>query len=51
MKIKDMIPPKYRQHMHCHFCGTNKSVKYLVEVSENNKDLVPACNKCAAIMG
>lgn len=32
---------------HCHFCGTNKSVKYWVTLKP--KTIVPACNKCVAL--
>ena len=50
MIIKALIPiadrPKYR----CHFCGTNKSVKYITEVYDPVIDSKPTkvccCNKC-----
>lgn len=47
-----LIDPKDRKKCRCHFCGTNLSVKYLVEIYDpvisNEKTFVCVCNKCAA---
>jgi hypothetical protein len=50
MKI---IPNWQDKLLKCHFCGTNKSVKYAVELHGaicDNKHLeVCVCNKCALL--
>ena len=50
MKIIDMISPEQRQSKRCYFCGTNLSVKYIVEVFDpvmaNEPSRVCVCNKC-----
>ncbi len=35
-----------KKNLHCHFCGTNKSVKYEANVSGNK---VCVCNRCVLI--
>lgn len=45
-----MIPIEKRENYRCYYCGTNKSVKYIVKVFDpiinNNTISVPCCNKC-----
>ena len=43
MKIY-LIPEWNKKNLECHFCGTNKSVKYEANVSDNK---VCVCNRCA----
>lgn len=40
-----IIPINKREGRRCYFCGTSKSVKYTVRVSDS---VVCCCNKCAA---
>lgn len=53
MKIIKMIPSDKRDSARCYFCGTNKSVKYLVRLKEpmfsKASMLVCCCNKCVAM--
>ena len=54
MKIITMIPTKKRTNSTCHFCGTLKSVKYLVETTSpisGDPTQVHCCNKCCALGG
>ena len=48
-----LIPKWQDKLLRCHFCGTNKSVKYAVELHGaicDNKPLeVCACNRCALL--
>ena len=48
-----LIPKWQDKLLRCHFCGTNKSVKYAVELHGaicDNKPLeVSVCNKCALL--
>lgn len=48
-----MIPIAERYKYRCHFCGTNKSVKYLVDYYVswmNGKAItVPCCNICVLL--
>lgn len=44
-----IIEPIDRIGMRCYFCGSDKSVKYLVRVKESNDGLQTVCNKCMAI--
>lgn len=50
MKLKP-ISPEERKNAKCYFCGTDKSVKYIVRVFEDDsiEDINhrPCCNKCA----
>lgn len=47
MKIKKLLSVSERQTNQCHFCGTNLSVKYVVEItSDSEPKEVCACNKC-----
>ena len=52
-KIKGVIPHNQRDNKLCYFCGTNVSVKYIVEVDMPAKSPEPfnvnACNKCVFI--
>lgn len=43
-----LIPKWADRNLECHFCGTHKSVKYIV--SKNGKK-VCACNRCALLRG
>lgn len=43
MKIKEIIPVHERHGEKCQFCGSTKSVKYIL--SDGRK----CCNKCALI--
>ena len=53
MKIIKIIPSDKRDSARCYFCGTNKSVKYLVRLKEpmlsKASMLVCCCNKCVAM--
>lgn len=55
MKILNMIPLDKRQNYRCHFCGTNLSVKYIIEVFDPVIDTKPVkvcvCDKCVAFYG
>ena len=55
MIIKALIPTEKRQNYRCHFCGTNKSVKYVTEIIDPVIDSKPTrvccCNKCILIGG
>ena len=46
----EIISPEQRKNKHCYFCGTGKSVKYVVEVNDYVLDIHPVkvycCNKC-----
>ena len=42
----NIIPKWSEKNLECHFCGTNKSVKYEANVSDNK---VHVCNKCVLI--
>jgi hypothetical protein len=48
-----LIPNWQDKLLQCHFCGTNKSVKYAVElhgaVCDNKPLEVCACNRCALL--
>lgn len=50
-KILGMIPHAERENKRCFFCGTNLSVKYLVEVDKPDRAPKPVqvyvCNRCA----
>lgn len=51
MKMK-LLPLDERKNIKCHFCGTNKSVKYMVRVVKDRTNAhitVPCCNRCALI--
>jgi hypothetical protein len=51
MKIVGMIDPQERIKKKCFFCGTRKSVKYIVEF-QDKFDLtfhVYCCNKCCIL--
>lgn len=51
MKMK-LLPLNERENIKCHFCGTNKSVKYTVKTIEDRSlthIVVPCCNKCVWI--
>ena len=53
MEIIKLLTSKERKYKCCYFCGTTRSVKYVVEVNapELNKDApsrVCCCNKCVA---
>lgn len=38
------------KHLYCSFCGTDKSVKYMLTVNANNrKASICCCNKCALL--
>ena len=42
-----LIPIEQRKNKICHFCGTDKSVKYTINNIDNeNKIEVCCCNKC-----
>lgn len=43
-----LIHPDARKHYKCSVCGTNQSVKYLIEVNDSygNAITIPCCNKC-----
>ena len=41
----DLIAPEKRALWRCHYCNTNKSVKYIVHT---NGAAFPVCNKCMA---
>lgn len=51
MGILGIIPKEKRENKRCYFCGTDLSVKYIVEVFDpvlaNEPSKVCACNKCA----
>jgi hypothetical protein len=54
MKVVTMIEPAKRKTLRCHFCNTDKSVKYLVEISDpitNQPTQIHCCNKCYALSG
>lgn len=55
MKVAKMIEVSKRKNCKCHFCGTDKSVKYLVEIFDpivaNKTTEVCCCNKCYALGG
>ena len=40
----DMIPNWWEKNLTCHFCGSDRSVKY---AWRNNGAMVSCCNKCA----
>ena len=40
----DLIPNWWEKNLTCHFCGSDKSVKY---TWRSNGAVVPCCNKCA----
>lgn len=42
----NIISERSKKYLKCHFCGTNKSVKY--EVNVNGKK-VCVCNRCVLI--
>ena len=46
-----LIELKDRAGKKCHFCGSNKSVKYIVTIPDkfDNKIEVPCCNMCALL--
>lgn len=48
-----LIPIDDRVNKHCYFCGTDRSVKYVVKVSDPVLSEKPTnvyyCNRCAAI--
>lgn len=51
-KALEYIKDWQDQRLRCYFCGTNKSVKYSVELIDDNKHLkVCVCNRCALIYG
>ena len=41
-----LIPDWSKKNLVCHFCGTNKSVKYEKHINGNK---VYACNRCVLI--
>lgn len=49
-----LIPIEERGKYRCHFCGTNKSVKYVIKIFDPVIDDKPVkvtcCNKCALLM-
>lgn len=52
MKLK-LIADWHKQKLRCHFCGTEKSVKYLGTVLDPVVDSKPIevciCNRCVAV--
>lgn len=40
----DLIPNWWEKNLTCHFCGSDRSVKY---AWRSNGAVVPCCNKCA----
>ncbi len=52
-KLKGLISHNKRDDKRCYFCGTNMSVKYIVEVDMPYKAVEPfkvyACNICATV--
>lgn len=42
----DLIPNWWEKNLTCHFCGSDRSVKY---ARRSNGAVVPVCNKCALI--
>lgn len=50
MTVVKMIEADKRNVCRCYFCGTNKSVKYIVDPEEmpGYVPLAYACNRCVA---
>lgn len=51
-----MIPPEDRGKYRCHFCLSDKSVRYMVKCfdpleDENKPVTVPCCNRCVLFYG
>lgn len=50
-----LIPIEERGKYRCHFCGTNKSVKYVIKIFDpvisDKPAKVTCCNKCALLYG
>ena len=42
----NLIPNWSKKNLECHFCGTNKSVKYEMDVDGKK---IYSCNKCVLI--
>ena len=54
MKTPKMIPTNKRNGITCYFCGTTRSVKYLVDTESpfsGEPTQVGCCNKCLALGG
>ena len=56
MKIISLLPSDKRQNYKCHFCDTNLSVKYVVEITDKVIDphkpiRTCCCNKCITLFG
>lgn len=54
MKVISMIPSDKRKNYRCHFCGTDKSIKYVTEIFDPVIDAskptrVCCCNLCFAL--
>lgn len=48
--MMQMIENWQSKELYCLFCGTNKSVKYMVTVDVNGrKGTVCCCNKCVMV--
>lgn len=46
-----MIPVDERKNYRCHFCGTDLSVKYKIDIPDKygNQIEVPSCNRCCFV--